>query len=580
MKKAAKKPLTTTVVLRNPGTEEKEKKKYYRSTRVLKWGSRSYDDDIRESEIIQLFDDNSRKDEKSSHKLLDNRAVKTETSIKLAEGPTSIQLAEGSTSIQLADDSASIKLADDSASIQLTDGSCRSLFKAGPGILSYGLFWGMIYAITASFLKITLNTSGTKLVYYVTWMMKPVADLIFGWLLTTCMSSPLQNSEKFWKTILSAAFLIGSSMIFFAYIPRLGESISWIILSTILTVICFAVMMISINGYMLMMSLVAQPETGIITHYGLRSGLNGIGQIIAMGIIIYFGQNKLVDDAAPAILGVGFVLMLIFIILTLSCGQYWPCCEAPSDDTNTNNNNNTTTTPFSSDYFASSLCLTEGRCVTEGTSSWLIFFFIMVYWIALFALLPWSVDWYASTYYSSEVGSPEYSEGVRIASWARFYQQLAMGGFGFFMLFVSKLFFKEKDGESSRNARVMISEWQKKLKIIWCFILMSLTVYSGCLFVAAFTNNADLAYAALVVSGPSMTSTFLLGGFQSYRNSWMINVPAMIGQMIILSVAHFGFHFNYRWVFVTGGTAGGIAILLGMLLMVFKPRSLLLLLFE
>jgi hypothetical protein len=43
--------------------------------------------------------------------------------------------------------------------------------------------------------------------------------------------------------------------------------------------------------------------------------------------------------------------------------------------------------------------------------------------------------------------------------------------------------------------------------------------------------------------------------------------------MIILSVTHFGFHLNYKWVLVTGGTAGGTAIFLEMLLIVVRPYN-------
>jgi hypothetical protein len=130
--------------------------------------------------------------------------------------------------------------------------------------------------------------------------------------------------------------------------------------------------------------------------------------------------------------------------------------------------------------------------------------------------------------------------------------------------------------------------------------------------VAALTDNPDLAYAAFIVSGIGMAAIFPLNGFQSYYifslnvkkrehtttimhndnnnnncnktvaappfactdyydNRQKINAAAMIGQIIILSVTYFAFHFNYKWVLVTGSAAGGIAIFLGMLLIVVRP---------
>jgi hypothetical protein len=131
------------------------------------------------------------------------------------------------------------------------------------------------------------------------------------------MLSPQEKFAKhirlFWATLLLAALLVGSSMTFFVCIPRLGEesSSAGIILSTIFTIICFAVMIISINGYMSVMNLMTQPEAG-----------NAVGQIIATGIIIYFGLNNFVDNVAPAILRVGPVFISISIIISLTCGQY------------------------------------------------------------------------------------------------------------------------------------------------------------------------------------------------------------------------------------------------------------------
>jgi MFS family permease len=230
--------------------------------------------------------------------------------------------------------------------------------------------------------------------------------------------------------------------------------------------------------------------------------------------------------------------------------------------------------------------------------------FVIACWIALFAFLPWSVDWYASTYYSDEVGSPEYNRGVWIASWARFYQQLVMAGCSFFMLFVSKSFFKDKHRWNRRQEKL-------KFRTMWIFTLIGLTVYSACLLVAALTDNPDLAYAAFIVSGIGMAAIFPLNGFQSYHifslnvkkhehttaiidnysdndtktvaasppsvctdyydNRQKINAAAMIGQIIILSVTYFGFHFNYKWILVTGSAAGGTAIFLGMLFIVLRP---------
>jgi hypothetical protein len=40
--------------------------------------------------------------------------------------------------------------------------------------------------------------------------------------------------------------------------------------------------------------------------------------------------------------------------------------------------------------------------------------------------------------------------------------------------------------------------------------------------------------------------------------------------MIILSVTHFGFHLNYKWVLVTDGFTCGIVIFLWMLLIVVR----------
>jgi hypothetical protein len=483
---------------------------------------------------------------------------------------------------------------------------CISICKAGSGILSYGLFWGMIYGITASFLRRTLNasSSGTMLAYYLTWMMEPITGLVFGWLFTICMSNPQMNSIKrirqFWATLLSVAPLVGFSMIFFVCIPRLSEksSSAEITLSTMLSIICFAVMMISINGHMSAMNLMTQKEAGNAEHYGLTSGFNAVGQMIAMGIIIYFGQsnnNNSVDNVAPAILKVGFVFISIFITISLTCGQYWSCCqcciydewcmcsqhwlywesqnllyddEQPSDDEE------------------------DVRYVANELGTWLVFLFVIACWIALFAFLPWSVDWYASTYYSDEVGSPEYNRGVWIASWARFYQQLVMAGCSFFMLFISKSFFKVEYHWNRRRQE------KSKFRTIWIFTLIGLTVYSACLLVAALTDNPDLAYAAFIVSGIGMAAIFPLNGFQSYHifslnrnnnnnnknvtaslftcadyynNHQWVNAAAMIGQIIILSVTYFGFHFNYKWILVTGSAAGGTAIFLGMLFIVLRP---------
>jgi hypothetical protein len=155
-------------------------------------------------------------------------------------------------------------------------------------------------------------------------MMESIAGLVFGWLSTVWMLSPQEKFAKriklFWATFLLAALLVGSSMIFFVCIPRLGEesSSAVIILSTMFTVICFAVMMISINGYMSAMNLITQKEAGNAAHYGLISGFNAVGQIIAT-----FGLNNSVDNVASAILGVGLVFILISIIISLTCGQYW-----------------------------------------------------------------------------------------------------------------------------------------------------------------------------------------------------------------------------------------------------------------
>jgi hypothetical protein len=491
---------------------------------------------------------------------------------------------------------------------------CISICKAGSGILSYGLFWGMIYGITASFLRRTLNasSSGTMLAYYLTWMMEPITGLVFGWLFTIWMSSPQMNyikrTKQFWATLLSVALLVGSSMIFFVCIPRLSEksSSAEITLSTMLSIICFAVMMISINGYMSAINLITQPETGNAAHYGLTSGFYAVGQMIAMGIIIYFGQsnnNNFVDNVAPAILKVGFVFISIFIIIPLTCGQYWSCCQC--------------------NIYGGEWCICtqhwlyvesndeqpsdheeDVRYVAKEVGTWLVFLFFIACWIALFAFLPWSVDWYASTYYSDEVGSPEYNRGVWIASWARFYQQLVMAGCSFFMLFVSKSFFKDKHRWNRLQEKL-------KFRTMWIFTLIGLTVYSACLLVAALTDNPDLAYAAFIVSGIGMAAIFPLNGFQSYHifslnvkkhehttaiidnysdndtktvaasppsvctdyydNRQKINAAAMIGQIIILSVTYFGFHFNYKWILVTGSAAGGTAIFLGMLFIVLRP---------
>jgi hypothetical protein len=82
----------------------------------------------------------------------------------------------------------------------------------------------------------------------------------------------------------------------------MAESSSRINLFIMFTVICFIVVMISINGYMSAMNLIAQLEADNIAHYALASGLNAVGQMIAMCIIIYFGLNNSVDNTAPAIL--------------------------------------------------------------------------------------------------------------------------------------------------------------------------------------------------------------------------------------------------------------------------------------
>jgi hypothetical protein len=183
------------------------------------------------------------------------------------------------------------------------------------------------------------------------------------------------------------------------------------ILSTMFIVICFAVMMISINGYVSAMNLMTQPEAGDAAHYGLTLGFNAVGQIIATGIIIYFDLNNSVNNVVPAILGVGLVFISISIIISLTCGQYWSCCqcniyggewciysqhwlyvksddEQPSDDGD------------------------DVKYPAKEVGTWLVFLFVITCWIALFAFLLWSVDWYASTYYSEEFGSPGYNRGV------------------------------------------------------------------------------------------------------------------------------------------------------------------------
>jgi hypothetical protein len=555
-------PLATVIALRSPGTKGKVKeKKYHRSTSLLKFGS--------------------------------EETLSTQTYTVI---PYEIS----------------------------------SIGKAVSSILSYGLFWGMIHGITASFLKRTLNASSdnTMLAYYLTWIMEPIASLVCGCLFTICMSSAQEISVKrtrlFWATLLSAALLVGSSMIFFAYIPRLGENESSdvrIILSTIFTVICFAVMMISINGYMSAMNLLTQPEVANAEHYGLTSGLNAVGQIIATGIIIYFGQNNnnnnnnsVDNNVAPAILGVGFVLISISIIISLTFGQYWPCCGCrifnqywPYDKCCICSQHWLYWLYWEPDDEQSSNHGRDVKHVANEVSVWLVFLFVIACWIALFAFLPWSVDWYASTYYSDEVGSSEYNRGVWIASWARFYQQLVMGGCSFFMLFISKSFFKHKHQSNRRR--------QEKLKFrtMWIFTLIGLTIYSACLLVAALTDSPDLAYTAFVVSGIGMATIFPLNSFQTYYIFSLnvkkhehttaiidnysdndaktvaasppfvctdyydirqkINAAAMIGQIIILSVTYFRFHFNYKWVLVTGGVAAGTAIFLGMLLIVATPYN-------
>jgi hypothetical protein len=94
--------------------------------------------------------------------------------------------------------------------------------------------------------------------------------------------------------------------------------------------------------------------------------------------------------------------------------------------------------------------------------------------------------------------------------WARFYQQLVMAGCSFFMLFVSKSFFKDKHLWNRRQEKL-------KFRVIWIFTLIGLTVYSACLLVATLTDNPDLAYAAFVMSGIGMAAIFPLNGFQSYH---------------------------------------------------------------
>jgi MFS family permease len=166
------------------------------------------------------------------------------------------------------------------------------------------------------------------------------------------------------------------------------------------------------------------------------------------------------------------------------------------------------------------------------------------------------------------------------------------------MLFVSKSLFKNKHRWSNNNSNDDILRRQEELKfrVMWIFTLMGLTVYSACLLVAALTDNPNLAYAAFIVSGIGMAVIFPLNSFQSYHifslndnnktvaaslfmctdyydNRLKINAAAMIGQIIILSVTYFAFHFNYKWVLVTGGTASGIAIFLGMLLIIVRSYN-------
>jgi hypothetical protein len=139
-------------------------------------------------------------------------------------------------------------------SMQLTEGlrEVIPIYKAGSSILSYELFWRITHGIIASFLKMTLNESGTMLCWLIILDDGTDRGLGFGLLFIIWMSSSQVKFTKrirlFWTTLLSTALLVGSSMIFFVCIPRLGEesSSAGIILSTMSTVIYFAVMMISI----------------------------------------------------------------------------------------------------------------------------------------------------------------------------------------------------------------------------------------------------------------------------------------------------------------------------------------------
>jgi uncharacterized membrane protein (DUF485 family) len=58
---------------------------------------------------------------------------------------------------------------------------------------------------------------------------------------------------------------------------------------------------------------------------------------------------------------------------------------------------------------------------------------------------------------------------------------------------------------------------KEKLKwtMTWCLTLTDLAIYSGFLFVVAFTDSKDWLYAAFVVSGTGIAVIFPLSAFRN-----------------------------------------------------------------
>jgi hypothetical protein len=494
----------------------------------------------------------------------------------------------------------------------------HSCCKIELGFISYGIFWGIIYAMTTSYLK-ELDASGDLICF--TWMMGSVVGFFAGWLFTIWLSTPQKSSTKRKRQLLtrmvSVSLLCISLMLFGIILYQLEYGFP---VSSFITVIFFSVIMIAINTYMSATNSIIQSEISDIMYSRILTVLYAAGQIIPIVITATLDLEAL--SKAPIIFAMIFGLILVFMTLSLafddqyglscllniiqgsrrsyvgttpeepeniaSCCQFFSnenhivckCCKAPAD------------TESLSENFIESFGLIR-TYMAEGT--WIMFLFFMACWIALFAFLQWSVDWFVPTFYSPNVHSSEYNQDFSNALWIYGTQQACMIFYSLVMLCISELF-----EWLYVSDRVMCCKWwssKEKLRwtITWCFTMIGLAIYSGSLFVAAFTDSKGWAYIAFVASGTGIAVIFPLNVFQNltlnvkrksinnetpYDKFWytvsrnfrdshyyaQFNMAVTSGQIIILLVTCFGLHFDNTSMFVAGSAASGAAIFLGMLM--------------